>query len=530
MNIEKTNPDKVFRIYSLLIIIIFIVTRLPFYLFYPVTGITFDSASYCAVAFDLMNFNMPLFEIRTPGYPVFIASIWLLSKSLYLVSFFQSLFTLFTVLFFLKVVNKYYRTVLIYFAIALAVYITSSYFLLFETALLTEGLFVNLLLLNSAFLIIAFKKNTQADWALFSASLAITIIVRPAGLFLFSLVVLLTVLFLFKKYKSGFYAALIIPFSVLLLSLCLYNFITLGSFTLTPFGEANLSGVTITFMEPSEEYPEIVNNAIEEVTKAIPKKDVPYVMSSFSLTKLYNVFLFNYDKVIELVAAIKKQDENLTYTEIQPMIRKIYLDAIKKHPLIYGKFVLVNFIQFFRNIGNNIDYFEEIGKSYERFYIEKKYINRLEKGGWQQVSSNESDYVEIKDFYIDEVNKNIPGNYISVKDTNNAELKPAFIKSINENYEKIYDFLFRNKLWLILFIVTFTLSILRLFKSRFTETEALIFFLFGIMFISKALMVSLVECSLERYSYTVEFVFYFSLPFLILFIKNPLKNLNLKTE
>ncbi|HMS64798.1 MAG TPA: hypothetical protein PKD83_06025 [Ignavibacteria bacterium] len=530
MNTEKYNPERVLRICYLLITGVLIITRLPFYLYYPVTGITFDSASYCAVAFDLMDLNIPSFEIRTPGYPVFLSLVWLFSKSFYAVSLLQSVFTLFTSLFFLRTVFRYYPSYIIYFTISLIIFISSSYFLLFETALLTEGLFVNLLLLNNAFLISALKKNTVSSWIIFSVSIAVTNLVRPAGLFLISLIVILTFYFIIKKYNYRLFAALILPATVLLLSLCLYNFVTLRSFTLTPFGEANLSGVTITFMEKSDEYPEIVNNAIDEVLKTVPKKDIPYVKNSFGVTKLYDVFLFNYDKVIEFVAAIKRQDSNMTYTDIQPLIRKVYLDAIKNHPDIYLKFVAVNFMQFFRNIGKDLNYFDAITKSYGRIFLERKYVNRLEKGGWQQVSSDETDYLKIRDLYIEEINKNIPGDNVTVTDTNKVVLKQTYAKSFNETYEKIYNLLFRNIIWLVLFAITFLLCVYRLLKSKLSDIDALIFFFMGVMFISKALMVSLVECSLERYSYTVEFVSYFSLPFLIILLKNPSKKLNLKTD
>lgn len=513
---------NIFLIGSLLVIIIFLITRLPYYLHYSFLKISFDSASYCVVAFNILDLKTPLFEIRTPGYPVFLAAVWLFSKTMYCVSLMQSLFTLFTSIFFLWVINKYYKKLLLLFAISLSVYISSSFFLALEPALLTEGLFVNLLILTTAFLIMSLKENKISYWILFSSTIAVTIVVRPAGLFLVSLMILIALYFVIRKYNFKYYASLVLPFTGIIISLCAYNYVTLRSFTITPFGESNMSGVTITFMEPSPEYPEFVNDAINEVLSEIPKKDGPYVRNSFGVTKLYDVFLFNYHRVINLVDNIMAHDSTLTYTEIQPMIRKIYVDAIKKYPGVYGKFVLVNFIQFFRNVSKTVILFDESEKSYRNIILEKRILKKLEEGGWQQVSSNPADYENVINFYRDEIESHSNSEYVTVLESGQIEIRQTFLKTVYEFYEQMYNLLFRNIFWTILFGFTFVLSTYRLVKSKFSDTDAFIFFLIGMMFLSKALMVSLVECSLERYSYTVEFAYYFSLPFLILFLRKPM--------
>ncbi|MEZ4692185.1 MAG: hypothetical protein R3A12_19310 [Ignavibacteria bacterium] len=42
-------------------------------------------------------------------------------------------------------------------------------------------------------------------------------------------------------------------------------------------------------------------------------------------------------------------DPALTFVAIQPIMRKVSIDAIKKSPRSYGKFVMVNFMFFFNN-------------------------------------------------------------------------------------------------------------------------------------------------------------------------------------
>ena len=90
------------------------------------------------------------------------------------------------------------------------------------------------------------------------------------------------------------------PFSFIILSLCSYNFSTLNKFTITPFGEANLSGVTILFMEPSEKYLSKVNEAIKTTLDSIPTKDINYVRNNNSITGLYEKFKNNFYRQMNL--------------------------------------------------------------------------------------------------------------------------------------------------------------------------------------------------------------------------------------
>ncbi|MBL8007280.1 MAG: hypothetical protein JNJ56_07085 [Ignavibacteria bacterium] len=508
-------------LYSLLpLVIVFLLTRLPYYLYYPVTGISFDTPSYIAVAFDMLDFKLPLFEVRTPGYPFFLFVVWSISKTIFSVSLIQSIITLLTSVFFLFVLNMFYKKYIFLFAAAVSVYISSAHYLILDTALLTESLFVNLIIITCAFLILSVKRNKPFYWTLFSLSAAAVIIVRPAGIFLCGIILVILLYLLFRKSGLKYYLSVTAPISLILLSLCFYNYITLGSFTVTPFGESNMSGVVITFMEPSPEYPGYINEAVEEVLSTVPKKDIRYVKTSYGVTKLYDIFLTNYVKVINLVDNVKKRNTADNYTVIQRQIRKVYIDAIKNYPMVYLKFFSVNLYRFFTNIRRPENYTAQLEKTYRKVAVDSVFYKRIDQGGWQQISSDESDYEAIKSFYLDDIRRQKNLEYITINPDNSAELRPTILKSVYEIYEFVYNKVFRNIIWLFIFATAFTVSIYKLFKSRISDSDALIFFILCLMFISKAVMVSMVEMSLERYSYTVEFVFYLSLPFLIIMLKD----------
>ncbi|MCB0726099.1 MAG: hypothetical protein KDD00_01445 [Ignavibacteriae bacterium] len=519
-----SDPEKVFSYSILLFTIVFLFTRLQYFLFYPVLVLSSDSASYCAVAIDLLNSDTPVFDIRTPAYPFFLYSVWLISKSFYAVALAQSLFTLLTGYLFLYIISKTYKSYTFLFAVMLTVYVSSSYFLVLEKAILTETIFVNFLLINAGLLIYALKNNKTSVWILYSASIAVLILIRPAALFLFGIMFLLVIYFFLKKFRLKYYLSLIIPMTVIIFSLCSYNYYSLGLFTITPFGEANLSGVTILFMEPSEEYPEIVNEAIKNTLDSIPRTQKNYIRNSWGISELYHTFNENFYRQVNFTEDLMRLDPALTFVAIQPIMRKVSIDAIKKSPRSYGKFVMSNFMFFFNNQRITMDYYEQMANVYTRSVIDEKYTKELTSGRWRMISSDRSDNEKVAALFADEISGQKKLSSVIVNEQGTVVISDGIYKSVYNVFEKIYNLVFRNILWILLYFAVFGLSIYKLFKSRFNNTDALIPFLLCMTFIFKAILVSLVEVSLSRYSYTVEFVYYFSLPFLLIMLNNSKKN------
>ncbi|MBK8982143.1 MAG: YlbF family regulator [Ignavibacteria bacterium] len=514
---------------SLIFLFFFLITRLPYLIYYPVNILSNDSASYISAAFSILNSVTPLFDIRTPGYPVFLAKIWFFSESIFTVSLMQIIFSLFTGILLIYIFSAVYKKYSVVFACCLTVYMTSSYFLILESALLTEGIFTNVLLICAALMILSLKRDRNIYMILFSVSTAVLIFIRPAGMFFFGIIILMIIYFIIKKYGVLKYVSLIIPITVLITGLCIYNYSTLGKFTITPFGEANLAGVTILFMETSDEYPGFVNQAIQQTLDSIPRKDKSYVRNSYGITKLFSVFRDNFHRQLHFAGNLMGEDSTKKYMDIQPYMRTVSMDAIKKNPDIYAKFFMSNFIFFFRNLGIELKYFDQLRYNYKRNIVDKRYITELDKKKWQQISSDRSMNEKVKEFLQKEINLQEELKYISVTDNGEVIAQSTFLKSLYELYESLYNFFLRNVIWYIAFFAMFAFSIYLLLKTRFKNTDAVIAFLICMIFLTKALMVSLVESSLERYSYTVEFAVYFSIPFLLILIDN-YKNLKLNSK
>ncbi len=181
---------------------------------------------------------------------------------------------------------------------------------------------------------------------------------------------------------------------------------------------------------------------------------------------------------------------------------------------------------FFNNIKSELDYYEQLSGIYKRTVVERKYTSELESGRWRQISSDKKDNEKVNLFFNQEIEKQKNLENIFVNEKGEIELKPTFAQSIFKVLESIFNFLFRNLLWILLYIVVLALSAYRLIRSRFKNIGALIPLLFCLIYLAKAILVSSVEVSLARYSYTVEFAVFFCLPFLILLLKNSKKKLS----
>ncbi|MBX7042403.1 MAG: hypothetical protein K1X85_05825 [Ignavibacteria bacterium] len=497
----------------------FLITRLPYFMHYPVIVLSSDSASYIAAAFQLMELKAPLFDIRTPGYPLFIAAVWSLGKNFIAISLVQSVITYLSAVFFLAVAYRYYGRTVIWFAVAVCGFITSGYFLVLEMSMLTEGIFTSIVLFASGVLMMSVKSGKPWAWAVFSALTGLLICIRPAGLFLIGLILPLAFYFYLNKTGVRSYLAVIAPCALILLALCTYNLSTLGKFTITPFGEANLAGVTVLFMGPSEKYPENVNNAIRSTLDSIPRRDLNYVRNSYNPDRLFNTFKDHFHMQMMLVDNLKRSDSTMTYIKAQPYLRQISLDAISTHPEIYAKFFLCNLYYFFTNIGRNMDYFGELGRIYKRSVIDRRFVRELEDGKWRQVSGDAGLNASVKDFVKIKFDEQEQLDGFIRNSDGSVTLKPTLLMSIAGAYLSLSAVVFRNPLWLLLFAAMIYYSLRVLAVSKFRDSDAVLSAMFALIFILKALLVSSVESSLERYSYTVELSVYLSLPFILILRK-----------
>lgn len=522
------NSEKNFLYGSIIIIAVFLLTRLQYYLYYPIVDISADSASYCAVAIKLMNFSPPLLDMRTPGYPLFLSLVWFISKNFIVTYFFQSLMTLSAAIFLYRTFCKYYDSFAVYFAIAISVFISSSFCLVLEFSLLSESLFVCFLLISSSFLIRSIMENSASDWTLFSFSVVTLIYIRPVALFFIPVIFIILIYFFINKYSIKFYLSIVIPLSVFIIVLCTYNYFTLNKFTVSPAGDLSFFACTILFMEESPDYPPEINSAIKTTLDSIPKKEKAYVRDPKELSKLNRIFNDNLFRSWRFVGFVMKENNQLTYMDIHPYLVKITRDAIKRNPEIYARIIISNIYQFIGNISDKLFLYSNLERSYKRIYLDKYYIEMLEDDWWEQFYSDKTSAGEVIDLYNMQFTKFGDFKYVRYEG-GSVILEDNLLKQIYIYIERFNNFVFRNMIWLLFFLITFIYSSFRVIKSKFKDPVSFIAFIFCAIFIANALFISILGTAITRYSYTVEFVIYLSLPLFIHLIKKS-KSDNIKTD
>src|SRR5262249_47807818 len=127
-------------------------------------------------------------HLRTPGYPLFLAAVFLISRTAMAIAITQCivrLAALGTLACFFRVDRRLAYPA----AFALIGFISSMYSVCFDTALMRECLYCSLLMLSLGTLALAILHG--GEWAFAGASLAMTgcMLTRPAGYFLFGIYV-----------------------------------------------------------------------------------------------------------------------------------------------------------------------------------------------------------------------------------------------------------------------------------------------------------------------------------------------------
>jgi hypothetical protein len=513
-----------------LIIIMFFFTRLPFFINYRIVGFGADIFGYFKIVEQINNSQLPVFDIRTPGYPLFLKIISIFSDSLIAVVFVQNLISLLCSLFFVYVIYKKYTKYTISVAVALVIFTTSALHLCFDTFIYTESLFINIILLFVSFLILSFNSNKKKYWLLCSTLMMFAIYVRPAGLFLIPVSIIILIYLFINKYSAKIKIYFIAPLIILYILLSSYNYLTVKKFSISPLGGLSIIGTVFSFMETDSLNPQYINETINKVSSLYPPKDRNIIKKSCSIKKIYNSYNSNYGSFVGIIYNDLADNtyynipDNKQYIYLIEDLKKIAYGSIKKHPELYTKIVFTMFLHYYTNIFWAYFYDDFL---YERVnimnwdfnhYNSMKYKKRTRCLNSGILSKNviKLSFKEYLNYDVSKVKDNLKNN--------------SLLRILNHNYTKAHNLLFRNYFWIFIFFTILINSIIKLYKSNFKNKNAFIIFVICSMNIFNAFLVSLVQSTGFRYAFPLEFTYYlsFALSPLIIDYKNIFHKITLK--
>lgn len=538
------SNKKILFISFLIVAIPFIITRLPFFIDYPILKIDPDYLHYYTIADQIDKGFFPTFIIRTPGYPLFLGLVFSFFSRNMAVVIIQNILSLTVALFFVFAIYKVYADRSKYLplltAAGLAAFISSSNHLVADTTLLTESLFVNVIILFFAFLILALHYKKNVLWLLCSFSMAYTILIRPTGIFLIVIFLIVLVFqFIKQKTETGKNTPLFralgrfikrrdtlsfsLPFAGILLLLSLYNYFTVGYFTFSGlYSEHALISFTATFLEKKDTYEPEINKIIDEAKKMIIPRHKRVRDNSWNYIDVNRVLRRYYNRTRDLLfASLLSLEQENTYTlylKWRPLLSDMGWTAIKKHPILYLKYVYSNLpFYFFRNM-RDTDFYLKLKqrylkvkglKNYYYKYIEEATsIRRYYKKAYAETLPGDFIKSFLKEIYEPEPLATFEIESVKKK---KVHIEPTVLQGIHRVYKKIHDFLFRNILWIFIFLFVLCFSFVKLVKSGFRHSGALIMFTLTLSALLHGFIICMLSFAIQRYSYTMEFAYYLSL-------------------
>lgn len=429
--------------YSYIIILIaFLFSRLPFFIWMPMPLIYPDAFDYYSVVQSMVNGTFKGFGILPPGYILFLYIMEKMFSSTFNILLAQNLISLIICLILTYIITKKYKKVAIYTALALSFYIMDSDSMRADFSFYPEALYRNSLLIITALLISVLNSKRILKWIFFSVALIIPALFRSNGLYIYFLPVLIIIYMLINKFEFKYYVALLTPFIVLNLCWCVFNFSSEGYFF--PGNPGRLSKRVSVIM--ADEQPDI---------SPINKSKQPGKLS------LFWAFSSNF-------ASDRPQ---FYYTYLKDNYQNFYV-----YDIIHDPNYLMN------------DWTTPIDTSLRRMVYKEYYTTP-------------------------NIYKNIITEF-NIKTSNNIWLKAYHI------YYKFHSLLINNYIWLVLYVVLYIISFIRLIKSRLKNKNAFIYFSICSIHYLAILSLTVFGWFQARYIQVSEFIVYLTVALApLLFIK-----------
>jgi hypothetical protein len=487
-----------FYVPASIVLLLFLIPRLPFFLHFPIVDIEQDSGSYLTLVNLLRGHYWLYFDVRTPGYPLMVWPFTYLPDPWLVIVYSQNFLSLLSSTLLVYGVFRLRPALALPASMAMAAFVAGSQVVMYDTAILSESLYTSTIIFTVAFLILAFARAKPAYFILSSSTMAYSIMVRPAGMYFIVIYALVLAYLLWNRYRRRLLLAYLIPFPAILLLLCSYNYYTLRSFLISPFGEANLAGATILYWEPDASLPEDVRQGVNDLPNAYAKAgitatDFATLRDSWDPEKLIDVFNRQYNRLVWGAGyGSGKRFGHKGYLYYRKYIRQLSLAAIRSHPLIYLKYVWTNFSIYFDNITYHYEFYEQLSNRVRDEFIDKSTA--------YTIVPTENVHVE----------PSLPPAIQIIGSGKEAVIGfvPTFLSRLHVAWERIHWNSFLCLFWVWLYIPIFLLSTFRLLHSKGRDLGAFLLVTLSLIVLGGGLVVALVEIAMNRYSYPTQFIFY----------------------
>jgi hypothetical protein len=465
---------------------------------------------------------LPCLSIRTIGYPLYLRLVFLFSHRNFTVVAVQHLLTLFCALLFIYAVHRFYgrfRLIPMSTALALGVYASSSVRVRLDCTFLTDSLFANLILFSLAMLLLGLGLKRKWILAVASLAMAATILVRPAGLFLVPVSILVIAFLLLSRYGRGAVVAFALPIFSLLLAMGLYNRLTIGSFAVSTFSEYSLISFTSTYLEEHPSFGLVGNEAVRACRRAVEESDLRTLASSWEYSSINRVLGKYYEKnrmrVVRVFLKYEPAGSFNLYLKWRPLLKKMGIYAIRRHPRIALKYLYSKFmVYFFSNRGTDYDFYKRLEndfiwsrslrKNFSGFIVSDSSFNRMFNTRSYAATLSPA----FLQFMLKEYDEPPSFERISLSADGGVILRPTIWKSLHNIWQKVHNALFRQIVWIVLFFLSFFYALYRLVATRGRHLGTFFLSLMTFSALGYGILVVLSAFPYLRYVCALEYVYY----------------------
>ena len=490
--------------------------RLWVFLQYPVAAIHPDSASYYVLWDQIQSGEVPNFGRRPPVYPLFMGLVFSVADRIMLLAATQTVLSTGAALTLVYALFRWRRWLALPAAIGMAAYLSSTASIEHDTGMLSESLYSTLLVFSFAALLLALRGVRPAAWmASASTAMALAILTRPAGMFLVVTFGLVLAFALWNRIGRRAVVAFALPFPILLLAMCVYNWRTLDVFAISSWGEANLAVGTFTYWETDATYPPEINQGIVEIKAFVDKRmaetsvDRAVLGSSWDPVELSRVFILGFHGgPLDVAMRMGTGDYE---TSGRQWIRRIAFDSIRKQPEIYSKFVFAMLYNYFRPWPEE-DFRGYLMNRTQALFVERRYSATKQNPLLTRIGKEFADGTLPANIVVTNFDPAAP---LDLSERVLLRLTPGW--RVYERTHLLRRAVFNRWLWPALALFTLLVSAVVLLASRGRNSAAFAAFIVTVSMVGASLVISLVEYSQPRYSYPMEWTYYVG-PLLLLIV------------
>jgi len=479
-----------------LLLAVFLLSRLAFFWYYPSVQAAQDTQGYLDMVKAIREGHWPRFLYRTPGYPLLFWFVTLFTDRWIAVVYVQNLLSYASTLFLVLSVRRYRASLALPVTLAMCGFLGSSQVVLYDVALLSDSLYASCTIAAVAVLFLAFKAFNPFPLALASAAMALCILVRPAGEYLIVIYAAVLAYLAWQRLPARSVVAFLVPFPALILGLCTYNYATISSFVVSSLGEANLVGATALFWEPDPRLPDAVNLALKDLPDSYARQDITpedlrTLRTSWETDRLNLIYEKAFNRLIFSEGWGWGRLGTGDYLGSRANMRAVSLIAIRRHPVLYAKFVWVGLVEFFKGVGYKFD-------------IESSIAYRRRGNPLYGMSGSHPDEMAARIAAV-------PDGAASASGLHGEEAasgQERLVRRFQHLWQSLHAAIFQNTAWIYAYFIVLTLSAVRLARSRGREKSAFLLFVLTLIPLGASLIISLVVISADRYSYPTQFIYY----------------------